>query len=81
MRFHDRTLKLLDIAPTTLRSAVEALDAVEDRIGRKLPASVREWYSLDGACKLLLRPNKPLHLISAALRPIGLSRLTSRRGK
>ena len=53
LRFHGRTLKLLNIAPPTSRNAVEVLDAVEARIGRKLPASVREWYSLDGACELL----------------------------
>jgi hypothetical protein len=53
MRFHARTLKLLNVAPVTSATAVSSLDAVEVRIGRKLPASVREWYSLEDACKLL----------------------------
>jgi hypothetical protein len=51
--FHSRTLKLLGIAPTVSESAVADLDSVEARIDRKLPASIREWYSLDGACALL----------------------------
>ena len=53
MRFHARTLKLLNLAPAISDSAVAELDAAEIRIGRRLPASVREWYALDGACKLL----------------------------
>lgn len=53
VRFHARTLKLLNVAPAISPSAESNLEAVEARIGRKLPASVREWYSLDGACKLL----------------------------
>jgi hypothetical protein len=53
VHFHSRTLKLLNVAPVISESAVADLDSVEARIRRKLPASVREWYSLDGACKLL----------------------------
>ena len=53
IRFHDETLKLLNIAPAVSPNAVSELDAVEARIGRKLPASVREWYSLDGAREIL----------------------------
>jgi hypothetical protein len=55
VRFHAATLKLLGVAPVILHSAVADLDGVEERIGRKPPASVREWYSFDGACKLLLQ--------------------------
>ncbi len=55
VRFHARTLKLLNVAPGISDSAVADLDAVETRISRKLPASVREWYSLHGACELLRR--------------------------
>ncbi len=50
---HARTLKLLNIAPAISDGAVAKLDAVEARIGRKLPASVREWYSLEGAPEIL----------------------------
>jgi hypothetical protein len=53
VRFHARTLKLPNTVPATSDSAVADLDAVEARIGRKLPESVREWYSLNGACALL----------------------------
>jgi hypothetical protein len=53
MRFHARTLKLLNVAPVNSATAASSLDAAEARIGRKLPASVREWYLLEDACKLL----------------------------
>jgi hypothetical protein len=53
VRFHAKTVKLLNVVPATSESAVADLDAVEVRIGRRLPASVREWYSLEGASKLL----------------------------
>lgn len=53
MRFHAETLKLLNVTPAISDSAVAELDALEARIGRRLPGSVREWYSLDGACALL----------------------------
>jgi len=53
VNFHVDTLKLLGVAPAISQNAVAELDDVESRIGRKLPASVREWYSFDGACSLL----------------------------
>jgi hypothetical protein len=55
LRFHSETLKLLGVTPSISRRAVSELDNVETRIGRKLPASVREWYSLEDACDLLER--------------------------
>jgi hypothetical protein len=54
LRFHAKTFSLLGIEPSVSPSAVELLDQVEKRIGRPLPASVREWYELRGACRLLL---------------------------
>jgi len=51
--FHVATLKLLGVAPAISQNAVAELYNVERRIGRKLPDSVREWYSLDGACSRL----------------------------
>ena len=53
MRYHTKTLELLGIKPHRSTVAIKKLDRVEHRIGRKLPASVREWYSLKGACDLL----------------------------
>ena len=66
MHFHARTLELLEAAPVISESAVADLESVETRIGRKLPASVREWYSLDGACELLRRysnDDRPLEVL------------------
>jgi hypothetical protein len=51
--FHAATFELLDLTPVLSPSAVAELDRVEKRIGRKLPASVREWYSIDGACRIM----------------------------
>ena len=48
-----RTLNLLKVPPEYSSSAAEEFDRVELRIGRRLPASIREWYTLDGACELL----------------------------
>lgn len=55
MNFHVNTLSLLGVSPAISQSAVAELDEAEGRIGRKLPASVREWYSLEGSCSLLRR--------------------------
>ena len=53
LRFHSQTLKLLNVDPVISDSALTKLDAVEARIGRELPASIREWYALNGASELL----------------------------
>ena len=55
MRFHANTLAILDVDAEVSQSAVSLLNAAEVRIGRAPPASVREWYSLDGAIELLRR--------------------------
>src|ERR1700756_4182817 len=34
-------------------SSAAVLTQVEEKIGRTLPASVREWYEMEGACQLL----------------------------
>ena len=53
MRYHANTLTLLNVAPAVSRGAAADLDAGEARLGRQLPASVRDWYTLEGACGLL----------------------------
>lgn len=53
MRFHSRTLEMLNVAQPISARAVADLVSVEERIGRNLPEAVREWYGLDGACNLL----------------------------
>ena len=55
MRFHARTLQLLNVTPVVSPRRISDLDAAEARIGLKLPASVREWYSLEVASDLLRR--------------------------
>ncbi len=55
MRFHAKPVALLNVDANVSEVAVSSLNQVESRIGRKLPASVREWYSLEGAVELLRR--------------------------
>jgi hypothetical protein len=54
LRYHSKTFQLLGIEPRRSAFAVEALARVKNKIGRTLPASVREWYELENACSLLL---------------------------
>jgi hypothetical protein len=53
LRFHSKTARLLNIEPRRSPSSATALRRVEEKIGRTLPASVREWYEMEGACQLL----------------------------
>jgi hypothetical protein len=43
------------MVPRISHSAVEELRRLEQRIGRPLPAAVREWYSIEGARDVLQR--------------------------
>lgn len=54
-RFHEKTLDLLPSRPAVTRFALDAVDALESRLGRPLPASVREWYSHTDAAGTLER--------------------------
>lgn len=53
-KYHSKTLALMGIKPRISPSAVQSLDLAERKIGRELPAAVREWYELEGACEFLL---------------------------
>jgi len=55
LTYHSRTFELLGAEPLVSPAAREIFKQVEQRIGRVMPASVREWYELDGAGQLLLR--------------------------
>jgi len=55
LQYHARTFDLLGTQPGVSPSALELLDQLEKRISRPLPASVREWYQLSGACEILLQ--------------------------
>jgi len=68
LQYHARTFDLLGTQPGVSPSALELLDQLEKRISRPLPASVREWYQLSGACEILLQ-------YSNADRPVDLAHL------
>src|SRR5688572_16059631 len=53
--FHSATFRLLRIEPHVSSAAVSAVESVERRLGFRLPASVREWYSNDGAIDILAK--------------------------
>jgi hypothetical protein len=62
LRFHARTFDLLGMEPGVSPSAVELLNQVENKIGRPLPASVREWYELQDEMVSMLRALQGLPL-------------------
>jgi hypothetical protein len=51
--FHDRSLRLLPKVPEISEAAVAKVAEVEARIGRPLPAAVRDWYMREDACAIL----------------------------
>lgn len=55
--YHAQTLRLLGITPKVSAKAVKAIEACEAKCGVKLPAAVREWYSLEGVRESLADPD------------------------
>jgi hypothetical protein len=51
--YHQQTVALLDPIPRVSPEALAAMDERERALGIRIPASVREWYSLEGAVELL----------------------------
>jgi len=51
--FHRASFELLGTQPRTSTTALCELERTEQRIGMRLPPSVREWYSYDGALPIL----------------------------
>jgi hypothetical protein len=49
LKYHQATFNLLNITPEIDDAAVLALDDLETRLEIKLPAALREWYSLKNA--------------------------------
>lgn len=52
IRYHKSALKLLQLTPIS-SAAAAALAAREQALGVTFPASVREWYSIEGAVEIL----------------------------
>jgi len=53
IRYHAQVLALLGHPPRLSGVAVGAIEQCEATCGRRLPAAIREWYSLEGAGELL----------------------------
>jgi len=67
--FHRATFELLGTEPRISTAALGELERTERRLGMRLPASVREWYSYDGALSILAEhsnddPPIPVHEFS-----------------
>jgi hypothetical protein len=55
IKYHRDAVKLLPHAPVFSKSSAELVQQREQQLGIRFPASVREWYSLEGAVQLLER--------------------------
>lgn len=64
LRYHQAAYVLLGQSPTVSQDAIILLEQQEKALGRELPASVREWYSLDGAVDILAEYSNQDHPIS-----------------
>jgi hypothetical protein len=53
LKYHRDAVALLGRAPASSNSAIDLLRQREDQLGVTFPASVREWYSLEGAVQIL----------------------------
>jgi hypothetical protein len=58
LKYHQATFLLLDEKPIISARAVKEIDRWEKRSGLKLPAALKEWYSLEGAEEWLQRIQK-----------------------
>src|SRR5215831_11685055 len=53
LKYHALALRLLGRTPRVSAEAARAIEKCEARCGRRLPAAVREWYTLEGAQEAL----------------------------
>lgn len=58
LKYHREAVELLDHVPAFSKSAADLLQEREEQLGISFPASVREWYSLEGAVQILERYSK-----------------------
>lgn len=73
--YHDRSLRLLPTVPAISQAAVAHVEEIEARIGRRLPAAVRDWYVREGSCEILLTysNNDPPAALEELGRPVPVS--------
>ncbi len=54
LKYHQGTFDILGIdVPPVSKQGLQAIKELERSIGARLPESLREWYSLEGAARLL----------------------------
>jgi hypothetical protein len=52
LQYHQATFDMLNRTPVFSEAAISALDKREQELGIKFPASVREWFSIEGIHKI-----------------------------
>jgi hypothetical protein len=57
LRYHATAMRVLEATPVLSPAALRTIERCGARCGARLPASVREWYSLEGAESLLSIPD------------------------
>ena len=55
LQYHVKTFELVGEVPRVSQASLEELSRLEQLLGKRLPPSLVEWYSLGGACDLLRR--------------------------
>src|SRR5688572_30211498 len=53
--YHQNVFDLLDVEPPASAEAVGMIEACEGRAGRRLPRSLRDWYTWEGVVPLRSR--------------------------
>lgn len=53
LQYHDKSFENLNEKPRVRADRDDVLSKIESRIRRPLPPSLREWYSLESACRFI----------------------------
>lgn len=64
LAFHQSTFDLLDIAPRVSPERIEAIDEREQHCHRSFPASIREWFAVEGVESLFYEHTNQDELVS-----------------
>jgi hypothetical protein len=80
LEYHRTAFRLLRCEPVVSKRAVRGMDSLERALGVRLPASIREWYALEGAVEWLSLPDYPMgfHPLGIAQNAKGLRRAAPR---
>jgi hypothetical protein len=69
LKYHQATIELLDAEPSLSEDAVRIIDAREQACGADFPASVKEWFSVEGAKRMFDHTGNHLESLEELGRP------------